>query len=55
VERKLREVENKLKNDNKYEGNFSNMIDRNYKLKEIETLGEGGNGLVLKCFDKTRW
>jgi hypothetical protein len=41
--------------ENKYEGNFSNMIDKNYKLTEIETLGKGGNGIVLKCFEEARW
>ena len=31
------------------------MIDKNFKLKELEILGEGVSGKVIKCFDKKRW
>lgn len=36
-------------------GDSSNMLDNNYELTEIEPLGKGGNGIVLKCFDKKTW
>lgn len=31
------------------------MIDQNFKLKEIETVGIGANATVLKCFDEKTW
>ena len=31
------------------------MIDNNFELKELEVLGEGGFGKVIKCFDKKSW
>jgi hypothetical protein len=43
-----------LINENKCEGNLRNMIDKNYKLNDIDILGEGGYGIVLKCFDEAR-
>ncbi len=49
------EAEIKLKEENNYEGGYKDMIDKNYELKEIETMGKGGNALVLKCFDKKSW
>lgn len=40
-----------LNSENEYISDYSNMIDQNYDLNEIEKIGEGGNGLVIKCFD----
>ncbi len=31
------------------------MVDENFQLRELETLGEGGFGKVVKCFDEARW
>ncbi len=31
------------------------MIDKNFDLFPIEKIGEGGNGLVMKFFDKKSW
>ena len=31
------------------------MIDKNYKLRVIEKIGEGGNGVVMKYFDENKW
>ena len=31
------------------------MIDINFQLKELQMLGEGTFGRVIKCFDKKSW
>ena len=31
------------------------MIDKNFELIEIEKIGEGANGKVLKYFDQKSW
>ena len=31
------------------------MIDMNFELKELEILGKGISGRVIKCFDKKTW
>ena len=31
------------------------MIDMNFELKELDIIGEGGFGRVIKCFDKRSW
>ena len=31
------------------------MIDVNFELKELEILGEGTSGRVIKCFDEKSW
>ncbi len=31
------------------------MIENNYKLRELEIIGEGGFGKVIKCFDEKSW
>jgi hypothetical protein len=31
------------------------MIDENYNLRELEVIGEGGFGKVIKCFDERSW
>ncbi len=38
-----------------YKGNITNMVDENFELRELETLGEGSFGRVVKCFDEGRW
>ena len=31
------------------------MIDENYTLKELEVIGKGAFGSVVKCFDEKKW
>ena len=31
------------------------MINMNFNLKELETIGKGTFGRVIKCFDKKSW
>ena len=31
------------------------MIDKNFDLKELEMIGYGSFGRVIKCFDKKTW
>ena len=31
------------------------MIDKNFQLKELEVLGKGSFGEVVKCFDEKSW
>ena len=31
------------------------MIDMNFELKELEKIGKGTFGRVIKCFDKKSW
>jgi hypothetical protein len=31
------------------------MVDKNFVLRELETIGEGSFGKVVKCFDEGRW
>ena len=39
----------------KITGDFKNMIDKNFKLIELEFIGRGCRGKVINCFDKKRW
>ena len=36
----------------KYTGDYKTMIDMNFELKELEIVGKGSSGRVMKCFDK---
>ena len=38
-----------------YKGNTKNMITRNFSLKELEVIGKGGSGILIKCFDEGKW
>ena len=51
----LEETSKELMAKNNYEGDFMNMIDKNFKLTELEILGEGTFGKVVKCFDEKAW
>ena len=31
------------------------MINMNFELKELQIIGKGGFGRVIKCFDKKSW
>ena len=31
------------------------MIDMNFDLKELQIIGKGSFGRVIKCFDKKSW
>ena len=39
----------------KFTGDFKKMIDINFELKELEIIGKGAFGRVIKCFDKKSW
>ena len=38
-----------------YKGDLMQMINMNFELKELEMIGKGGFGRVIKCFDKKSW
>ena len=48
----IAKIQIELKN---YTGDFKKMIDMNFELTELEILGEGEFGRVMKCFDKKSW
>ena len=52
---KLEEIALSFISTKKYKGDFKKMIDNNFELKELEVLGEGSFGKVIKCFDKKSW
>ncbi len=31
------------------------MIEENYKLRQLEIIGKGSYGKVIKCFDEKSW
>ena len=38
-----------------YTGDLKKMIDMNFELKELEIIGKGTFGRVIKSFDKKSW